>query len=118
MSSIIDSKHAKLLAEVIDQSSNWQLQPEKKSPFKSTDEAFAYIEEHNEPLYIVVPVTDSEEEVMVKASTEDDDVLLQTVSMQDMQEAKVHHSHLKLVESTVTELVNAQLPDGKKAASF
>ena len=118
MSSTIDAKHAKLLAEVIDQSSKWQLQPEKKTPFKSTDEAFAYIEAHNEPLYILVPVNDSEEEVMVKASTEGDDVLLQTVSMQNMQEAKVHHSHLKLVESTVTELVNAQLSDGKKAASF
>ena len=118
MSSTIDAKHAKLLAEVIDQSTKWQLQPEKKTPFKSTDEAFAYIEAHNEPLYILVAVNDSEEEVMVKASTEGDDVLLQTVSMQNMQEAKVHHSHLKLVESTVTELVNAQLSDGKKAASF
>lgn len=118
MSSIIDSKHAKLLAEVIDQSSKWQLQPEKKSPFKSTDEAFAYIEDHNEPLYILVPVNDAEEEVMVKASSEEDDVLLQIVSMQDVKEAKVHHSHLKLVESTVTELVNSHLEEGKKAASF
>ncbi|AYA64517.1 hypothetical protein [Alteromonas sp. RKMC-009] len=118
MSSEIKEKHAKLLAEVITQSSHWKLQPEKKSPFHSAEEAFKYIESHNEPLYVVVPVNGDDNDVLVKVSSEEDDVVFETVSNEDKKQAKVHHSHLKLIESTVTELVNSQLEEGKKAASM
>lgn len=118
MANEISSKHAKLLAEIIDQSAHWKLQPEKKPPFKSTKEAFDYIDQHNEPLYVSVPVSSQAENTLVKVTSVDDDLAFETLGFEDKQMAKVHHSHLKLIESTITELVNARLPDGEKAASF
>jgi hypothetical protein len=43
MSNRIDSKHGKLLAEIVVPSSSWKLQPEKQTPFKSDSEAISYI---------------------------------------------------------------------------
>ena len=118
MSCEMKTQHAKLLAQIVAQSSHWSLQPEKKTPFKSIDDAFQYFESHNEPLYIRVPVSNKSDDVLVKVCSNGDDVCLETVSLENTKQAKIHHSHLKLIESTVTELVNGQLPEGSKAASF
>ena len=53
MSNRIDSKHGKLLAEIVIPSSSWKLQPEKQTPFKSDSEALSYLDSHNEPLYMI-----------------------------------------------------------------
>lgn len=118
MSCEMKTQHAKLLAQIVTQSSHWSLQPEKKPPFKSLEDAFEYFDSHNEPLYIRVPVTDNNGEVLVRVCSEGDDVCFETISFENTKQAKVHHSHLKLIESTVAELVNEQLPEGSKAASF
>ncbi|MBU2976869.1 hypothetical protein [Alteromonas sp. C1M14] len=114
----IDTKHAKLLIEILQQSDQWILQPEKKSPFESKKAAYAYLETNNEPLYIRVPITNSDEQTYVRVSSAGDDLEFQTVGFDNVQKTKLHHSHLKLIESTVTDMVNAQLPAGQKAASF
>ncbi|MEG3768226.1 hypothetical protein [Alteromonas sp. 14N.309.X.WAT.G.H12] len=114
----IETKHAKLLIEILQQSNHWTLQPEKKAPFSSKDAAYQYLETHNEPLYIRVPITNSDNETYIRVSSSGDDLELQTVGFTNVQKTKLHHSHLKLIESTITEMVNAQLPAGEKAASF
>ena len=43
MSSAIDTKHGKLLAEMVVQSSSWKIQPEKQDPFKSQEAAVEYL---------------------------------------------------------------------------
>ena len=43
MSSGIDTKHGKLLAEMVVPSSSWNVQPEKQDPFKSQEAALDYL---------------------------------------------------------------------------
>ncbi|AXR06621.1 hypothetical protein [Salinimonas sediminis] len=114
----INETHAKTLIEVIAQSSHWKLHPEKRKPFASTEEAFAYVETHNEPLCIRVPVASSDEHLTVKVTSSDDDMVFTNVSFDNPIEKKIHGSHLKLIESTVTEMLNERLPEGQKVASF
>ena len=47
MSSGIDTKHGKLLAEMVVPSSSWNVQPEKQDPFKSQEAALDYLNSNN-----------------------------------------------------------------------
>ena len=118
MSTEIKPQHAKLLAQIIDQSTHWKLKPEKKPPFHSVDEAFSYVEDHNEPLYLHVPIAGEDEHLLVKVTSKDDDMMFSTVSFETPAQTQVHHSHLKLIESSVTDMLNSCLGEGRKVASF
>lgn len=106
MSNSINSKHGKLLAEIVVPSSQWKLQPEKQSPFKSDSEAFEYLESHNEPLYLHVPIVESEDTVRLSVTSRDEDVVFTINSTKNGGETALHYSHLKNLESTLRTLVN------------
>ncbi|QJR82645.1 hypothetical protein CA267_018755 [Alteromonas pelagimontana] len=118
MSDEIAELHAKTLIEVIDQSSHWKLHPEKKPPFTSKEEAFRYVETHNEPLCVYVPVAESDDHHTVRVTSSGDDMVFTNISFEDPSEIRIHSSHLKLIESSITEMLNDRLPEGKKIASF
>jgi len=114
----ISEQHAKTLIQVIEQSSRWKLQPEKQSPFKSVEKANEYVETHNEPLCILVPIAGEDEHLTVKVTSSGEHVVFTNVSFEQPLEKQVHSSHLKLIGSTVTEMLNERLPEGKKVAPF
>lgn len=114
----ITEHHAKTLIQVIDQSSNWKLHPEKKPTFASTKEAEKYVETHNEPLCIRVPIAGADDHLTVQVTSEGEDMVFKNVSFEEAIEKKVHSSHLKLIASTVTEMLNERLPEGTKVSSF
>lgn len=118
MSTEIKPQHAKLLAQIIEQSSHWKLKPEKKRPFHSVTDAFSYVEDHNEPLYLQVPIAGEDDHLLVKVTSKQDDMVFSTVSFETPAQTQVHHSHLKLIESSVTDMLNNCLSEGKKIASF
>ncbi|MBD3584461.1 hypothetical protein HHX48_01790 [Salinimonas sp. HHU 13199] len=118
MSNQISEKHAKTLIQVIDQSSNWKLHPEKKRAFASTEEAEKYVESHNEPLCIRVPIAGADDHLTVKVTSSGEDMVFSNVSFEEPIEKQVHSSHLKLISSTVTEMLNERLPEGTKVSSF
>ncbi|QPG07033.1 hypothetical protein IT774_07995 [Salinimonas marina] len=118
MTNEIHEQHAKTLIGVIEQSALWKLHPEKRSPFASAQEAIKYVESHNEPLCIRVPVAGSDDHLTVKVTSSGEDVVFTNVSFEDAIEERIHSSHLKLVESTVSNMLNSRLPEGKKVASF
>ncbi|WP_218353763.1 hypothetical protein [Alteromonas lipotrueiana] len=118
MSYEIDEHHAKTLIGVLEQSAHWKVHPEKKGPFSSAQEAIKYVETHNEPLCIRVPVAGTDDHLTVKVTSSGEDVVFSNVSFDEPVEKRVHSSHLKLIESTVTDMLNAKLPEGQKVASF
>ena len=101
MSNQISEQHAKTLIQVIDQSSNWKLHPEKKRAFAGTEEAQKYVESHNEPLCIRVPIAGADDHLTVKVTSSGEDMVFSNVSFEEPIEKKVHSSHLKLISSTV-----------------
>lgn len=118
MSYEIDSHHARTLAQIIDQSSHWQLHPEKKPPFKNVEQANEYIDTHNEPLCIRVPVSGTDDHQTVRVTSSGEDVVLTTISFEDPAESRVHSSHLKIIASIVSDMLNDKLPDGVKVVPF
>ena len=118
MTNEIDEHHAKTLIGVVEHSGLWKLHPEKRSPFKNSEEALRYVESHNEPLCIRVPIAGSDDHLTVKVTSSGEDVIFTTSSFDDVVEERVHSSHLKLVESTVSNMLNSRLPEGTKVASF
>ena len=105
MSNSIDSKHGKLLAEIVVPSSSWKLQPEKQTPFKSDSEALSYLDSHNEPLYMHVPVNESDDTIRLCVSSREADVVFTINSTKFGGETALHYSHLKNLESTIRTLV-------------
>ena len=75
MSSGIDTKHGKLLAEMVVPSSSWNVQPEKQDPFKSQEAALDYLNSNNEPLYLHVPLAQSDDYVRICVTSRGDDVV-------------------------------------------
>tara|TARA_B100002049_G_C15921910_1_gene308462 strand:- start:147 stop:503 length:357 start_codon:yes stop_codon:yes gene_type:complete len=118
MSYEINEHHAKTLAEIIDQSSHWKLHPEKKPPFKNTKEVNEYVQTHNEPLCIRVPIANTDDHLTVKVTSQDEDVIFSTISFDNPAESRVHASHLKNASSVIMEMLNEKLPEGQKVASF
>lgn len=118
MANEISEHHAKTLAQIVDQSSHWKLQPEKKPPFSSPEQANEYVSTHNEPLYLRVPVAGEDDHLLVKVTSSNEDLVFSTVSFETPASTRVHYSHVKLIQSNVTEMLNGCLPEGKKVASF
>ena len=114
----IEAQHAKALAQVSDQSAHWKLQPEKKPPFTSVEQVNDYVMTHNEPLYLRVPLANEDEHLLVKVTSSDADIVFSAISFDNPASTRVHMSHLKLATSSVTEMLNDCLPEGKKVASF
>ncbi len=106
MSMGIVSKHGKLLAEMVVPSSSWHLQPEKQDPFKSHEAAVDYLNEHNEPLYLHVPLAQSDEVVRICVTSRDDDVVFTIKDINNGGETTLHYSHLKNLDSTIRTLVS------------
>ncbi|BFT30353.1 hypothetical protein D210916BOD24_15290 [Alteromonas sp. D210916BOD_24] len=106
MSTGIVSKHGKLLAEIVVPSSTWHLQPEKQDPFKSHAAAVEYLDSHNEPLYLLVPITQSDDILRICVTSQNDDVIFTINDIQNGGETSLHYSHLKNLESTVRTLVS------------
>ncbi|MCW8092351.1 hypothetical protein [Alteromonas sp. ASW11-130] len=114
----IKEKHAKTLIEVMEQTSSWKLHPEKKPAFGSSSEAKEYVETHNEPLCIEIPVVGADKKLSVKVTSSGEDMVFSHISFDEPVETKVHSSHLKLISSSVADMLNAKLPEGQKVASF
>ncbi|WP_394220240.1 hypothetical protein [Alteromonas gracilis] len=106
MSSGIDTKHGKLLAEMVVPSSSWRLQPEKQDPFKSQESAVEYLNEHNEPLYLHVPFAQSDKQVRICVTSRADDVVFTIKDLNKGGETSLHYSHLKNLDSTIRTLVD------------
>jgi len=81
MSSGIDTKHGKLLAEMVVPSSSWNVQPEKQDPFKSD--------------YVRICVT-----------SRGDDVVFTIKDINNGGETSLHYSHIKNLDSTIRTLVS------------
>jgi len=106
MSSGIDTKHGKLLAEMVVPSSSWHLQPEKQDPFKSQEAAVEYLNAHNEPLYLHVPLAQADEHVRICVTSRADDVVFTIKDINKGGETSLHYSHLKNLDSTIRTLVD------------
>ena len=89
MSSGIDTKHGKLLAELVVPSSSWHVQPEK-----------------HEPLYLHVPLAQSDDFVRICVTSRDDDVVFTIKDISKGGETSIHYSHIKNLDSTIRTLVN------------
>lgn len=105
MSSGIDTKHGKLLAELVVPSSSWKVQPEKQDPFKSQEAAIDYLKSNNEPLYLHVPLAQSEDYVRICVTSRDDDVVFTIKDINKGGETSLHYSHIKNLDSTIRTLV-------------
>ncbi len=114
----ISEHHAKTLIALMEQTSNWKLHPEKKPAFTSASEAQEYVETHNEPLCIEIPVVGADKLLTVKVTSSGEDMVFSHISFEEPVETRVHSSHLKLISSSVTDMLNAKLPEGQKVASF
>ncbi|WP_076011790.1 hypothetical protein [Alteromonas abrolhosensis] len=106
MSSAIDTKHGKLLAEMVVQSSSWKIQPEKQDPFKSQEAAVEYLNSHNEPLYLHVPLAQSDDYVRICVTSRDDYVVFTIKDINNGGETSLHYSHIKNLDSTIRTLVS------------
>jgi hypothetical protein len=105
MSSGIDTKHGKLLAELIVPSSSWKVQPEKQDPFKSQEAAIDYLKSNNEPLYLHVPLAQSDDYVRICVTSRDNDVVFTIKDINKGGETSLHYSHIKNLDSTIRTLV-------------
>ena len=106
MGSGIDTKHGKLLAEMVVHSSSWNVQPEKQEPFKSQEAAIAYLNSNNEPLYLQVPLAQSDDHVRVCVTSREDDVVFTIKDINEGGETSLHYSHIKNLDSTIRTLVS------------
>ena len=106
MSSGIDTKHGKLLAGLVVPSSSWHIQPEKQDPFKTKEAAVEYLNSHNEPLYLHVPLAQSEDFVRICVTSRDDDVVFTIKDISNGGETSLHYSNIKNLDSTIRTLVN------------
>ncbi|MCW8108414.1 hypothetical protein OPS25_07900 [Alteromonas ponticola] len=118
MSAKISEQHAKTLIAVMEQTSNWKLHPEKKPAFSSSRDALDYVETHNEPLCIEIPVVGKDKQLSVKVTSSGEDMVFTHISFEEPVETRVHNSHFKLISSSVADMLNAKLPEGEKVASF
>ncbi|GFD88786.1 hypothetical protein KUL152_10120 [Tenacibaculum sp. KUL152] len=113
MSSGIEPKHGKLLAEMIVPSSHWQLQPEKQDPFTSKEAAITYLNSHNEPLYIHVPYVqddisgDRNNGARITVTSREDDVVFTINDINNGGETALHFSHLKNLDSSLRTLIES-----------
>ncbi|NMH61020.1 hypothetical protein [Alteromonas ponticola] len=118
MVSEITEHHAKTLIALMEQTSNWKLHPEKQPAFRSSDDAQKYVETHNEPLCIEIPVVGADKTLSVKVTSSGEDMVFTHISFEEPVETRVHSSHFKLISSSVADMLNAKLPDGQKVSSF
>jgi hypothetical protein len=120
MSNGVKEIHAKLLGELVVPSSSWSLHPEKKPAFKSKEQVIDFASVNNEPLYIHVPISggDEDEYVRVIVNSQDEDVVFKITDRDNGGVSKVHGSHIKNLNSTVTELVNESLKEGRQAKTL
>lgn len=105
MSSAINTKHGKLLAEMVVPSNSWKLQPEKQVPFTSQKEAIEYLSANNEPLYLHVPYAVSQDYLRICVTSRSDDVVFTIKDIEQGGETSLHYSHIKNLDSTIRTLV-------------
>ena len=106
MSSGIDTKHGKLLAEMVVPSSSWNVQPEKQDPFKKHEAALDYLNSNNEPLYIHVQLANSDDYVRLCVYSRGDDVVFTIKNINNGGETSLQYSHIKNLDSTIRTLVS------------